>query len=380
VLMPALTYNDVLSTYANYPAPIRPYLLRAETHPTLRATLTKSYMRIIVDIIARAPIAEPTRPLAFRADVIAADLDVTTKTVSRAVSLLRKLGWLKRHPESDGRNGWGEFCVGQFVLGDELRSMLGLPTAATNQPGAIKNSAPEIPAPDTNAFPELQKKTNQNVPEFQANQTKMSHGLYRVNKVFKKEAPFSKEAFDTKASKTTPKTNPTKVPADLVALQTELGILPFGIFKLMGMAKAVKQRLQDVWVAKRDQILSSGATEGRAVRYLESLLNSGEDFAYRARLQAMSSTTASPIQRSAQAAVEDNHRRHWNICYSGPNNLRVRIDADGSTFVSDATRVNAYVRPADMGQIYEAIAAGKLKPIAEQEQGNYCAADHRLPG
>jgi hypothetical protein len=207
----------------------------------------------------------------------------------------------------------------------------------------------------------------------------MSDGLYRVNKIFKKEASFSKEAFDTKASKTTPKTNPTKVPTDLVALQTELGILPFGIFKLMGMAKAVQQRLQDVWVAKRDQILSSGATEGRAVRYLESLLNSGEDFAYRARLQAMSPTTGSPIQRPAHAAVEDNHRRHWNTCYSGPNDLLVHIEADGSTFVSDATRTNAYVRPADMGQIYEAIAAGKLKPTAASEQGSLCAAGQSLP-
>ena len=69
--MPNLTYNDVLSAYAEYPPPIRPYLLRVETHPTLRATLTKSFMRIIVDIVARAPIADPGRPLAFRADVIA---------------------------------------------------------------------------------------------------------------------------------------------------------------------------------------------------------------------------------------------------------------------------------------------------------------------
>jgi len=65
VLMSNLTYNDVLSAYAHYPAPIRPYLLRAETHPTLRATLTKSFMRVIVDIVARAPIADPNRLLPF---------------------------------------------------------------------------------------------------------------------------------------------------------------------------------------------------------------------------------------------------------------------------------------------------------------------------
>ncbi len=378
--MSSLTYNDVLSAYQRYPAPIRPYLLRAETHPTLRAALTKSFMRIFVDIVARAPIIDSNRPLSFRADVIAANVDVTTKTVSRAVTQFRKLGWLKRHPESDGRNGWGEFCVGQFILGDELRSMLGLPTAAIVQPDAVEPTPPEVPSQDTqNVAPELKQGRDQEARKIQANETEMSHGLYRVNKVFKKEASFSKDAFDTKAPKATPKTNPTKVPADLVALQTELGILPFGIFKLMGMAKAVQQRLQDVWVAKRDQILSSGATEGRAVRYLESLLNSGEDFAYRARLQAMSPATAPQTQRPTHAAVEDNHRRHWNICYSGPNDLMVRIDADGSTFVSDATRTNAYVRPADMAQIYEAIAAGRLAPMAQQGQANHCVAGHRLP-
>ena len=378
--MSNLTYNDVLSAYAEYPAPIRPYLLRTETHPTLRATLTKSFMRIIVDIVARAPISDPNRPLAFRADVIAANLDVTTKTVSRAVTLFRKLGWLKRHSDADGRNSWGEFCAGQFILGDELRTMLGLPTATTIPPSTVEETAPAIAAQETpSVTPELRKDRDHEAPKAQTNETEMSRGLYRVNKVFKKEASFSKEAFDTKAQKAPPKTNPTKVPYDLVALQTELGILPFGIFKLIGMAKAVQQRLQDVWVAKRDQILSSGATEGRAVRYLESLLNSGEDFAYRARLQAMSPTTAPQTQRPTQAAVEDNHRRHWNICYSGPNDLMVRIDADGFTFVSDATRTNAYVRPADMGQIYEAIAAGRLAPMAQQGQANHCVAGHRLP-
>jgi hypothetical protein len=32
-----------------------------------------------------------------------------------------------------------------------------------------------------------------------------------------------------------------------------------------------------------------------------------------------------------------------------------------------------------MGQIYEAIAAGRLAPMAQQGQANHCVAGHRLP-
>ena len=129
--MSALTYNDMLGAYSHYPAPIRPYLLRAETHPTLRSMLTKSFMRVVVDVLSRAPIADPVRPIKLRVDIVADDLDVSTKTVSRALNILRKNGWLRRSSDHDGRNNWGEFCSGEFILGDGLRAMLGLPTITT---------------------------------------------------------------------------------------------------------------------------------------------------------------------------------------------------------------------------------------------------------
>ncbi len=216
--------------------------------------LTKSFMRIVIDLLARAPIADPARSLNLRVDNVAADLDVSTKTVTRALNHLRKLGWLSRKPGTDGRNNRGEFACGEFVLGEELRAMLGLPTL---QPKAVADSREPEPEPV------------ENTPK----ETEMSPGVYTVNKVFLKEASFQKEA-SHKTSRKTP-----KIPADLTALNTELGIDLYGICALMRLANTVKQRLQDVWIARRDSIRSAGATGGRAYDYFEFLLNTGEDFA-----------------------------------------------------------------------------------------------------
>ncbi|MDM5180011.1 hypothetical protein PO883_22745 [Massilia sp. DJPM01] len=43
----------------------------------------------------------------------------------------------------------------------------------------------------------------------------------------------------------------------------------------MSIAKACKQRLQDVWVAAGYRLLSAGAREGRAYDYFKFLLNTG---------------------------------------------------------------------------------------------------------
>jgi len=364
--MPNLTYNDVLSAYAHYPAPIRPFLLRTETHPTLRMKLTKSFMRIMVDIVARAPIADPTRALIFRADVIANDLDVTTKTVSRAVSLFRQLGWLTRYPGTDRRNNWGEFCAGEFLLSDELRTMLGLPTTFTteSQPtgtaSMVVEQHPALPNPNENQqlgsveiHTAVPKKEEENSP----NETEMSPGHIRVNKVCKQEASFSTEAFDSKPEKATPKTNPVSIPADLRDFHTELQIDLRGICKLMQLAKSTKQRLQDIWIAKRDQLLNSGAKQGRAFNYVKFLLQCGEDFSFVARQKR---STSNMEIKPACVPIQASHAYSNKTFVSAATGFTVTVQEDGSGLVSDGSRINAYVRPADMTPIFEAIIAGRL--------------------
>jgi hypothetical protein len=253
-----LTYNDMLSAYEDYPSPIRPYLLRAETHPDIRAKLTKSFMRVFIDLVARTRIRKPMKEISVSVNKVASELGVSTKTVTRTISLCLECGWLDQDPLHDGRNRWGKFSARRYLVATPLRKLIGLPTtdehASSLDPG--NSSAPR--AAEVNCV--LQS------------ETEMSHGI-GVNKCFsKKEASFNNEA-----------EKPKGLPADLRPLQRELGIDLFGIFSLMGLAKQVGQRLQDVWIVKRHLLLNSNITGGRAVKYLRSLLNSGDDFAYVAR-------------------------------------------------------------------------------------------------
>jgi hypothetical protein len=122
--------------------------------------------------------------------------------------------------------------------------------------------------------------------------TDLSHGvIYAVNKVFSlKEASLHKRGLflNTETGKT------IRLPLDLLPLVEELQIKPEGVCKLMRIAGLKGHRLQDVWAVKRELFLSSGAREGRAVRYFEFLLNCGEDFAYRATIKVSASNPASP--------------------------------------------------------------------------------------
>jgi hypothetical protein len=138
--------------------------------------------------------------------------------------------------------------------------------------------------------------------------------IYAVNKVFlKKEASLQKGAFEKEASfgetdqPQDQKTKTIRIPTDLKEMMEVLGILPQGMCSLMSLAKKTGQRLQDVWKAKKDTLLNSGAKNGRAVKYLRFLLNCGEDFSYIARTKINSppkpQSPAKP-QQSVQAASQ----------------------------------------------------------------------------
>jgi hypothetical protein len=256
-----LTYNDMLSAYADYPSPIRPYLLRAETHPDIRAKLTKSFMRVFIDLVARTRIRKPEKEISVSVHKVASELGVSEKTVTRTISLCLECGWLDPDPLHDGRNRWGKFSARRYLVATPLRKLIGLPTIDEQHSSSDPENPPAPPPAQASSVPQ--------------SETKMSHGIGVNNCLSKKEASFNNEA-----------EKPKGLPADLRPLQRELGIDLFGIFSLMGLAKQVGQRLQDVWIVKRHLLLNSGITGGRAVKYLRSLLNSGDDFAYVARKQA----------------------------------------------------------------------------------------------
>lgn len=262
--MADLTYNDMLDAYCSYPAAIRKYLLRAETHPEIRTRLSKSAMRILVDLVSRARIRNPQKEILVKISNVAAKFDVDRRTVGRAISTFMELDWLCPNPSHDGRNWLGKFAARQYLITDRLRALVGLPVVRVESEPETDESTP--------ASTDVIEADGQPAGT-QANAAEMSHGHIGVNNcLFKKEASFNKMA-----------DKPRGLPADLLPLHRELGIELPGIFALMKQAKAVGQRLQDLWAAKRHLLSGSTITGGRAVAYFRSLLSSGEDFSYVAR-------------------------------------------------------------------------------------------------
>lgn len=369
----SLTYNDMLGAYAPYPAPIRPFLLRAETHPQLVPLLTKSFMRVFIDLLARAPIKDPIRPVKLSIDVISEKLGISTRTVNRAINFFKLQGWLNQHGKYEDRTNSGKFRSKEYLLGIELRHLLGLPVEPLAPPEQENSSVDNVQS----------SRLNSSIPAGNSvSETEMSHGVYiDVNKVFKKEASFQEEASQLKSQQTNPPNQPdtnlksnisqqsksTKqptLPAELAEMAEILAINPVGICSLMLLAKQHNQLLQDVWRVKRDQLLSAGATEGRAFRYLQFLLNTGEDFAFRARnLMAGESKPTGSTTRSVKMDIDVRH--YWNKKYIGEKGLRVHVHGDGSAKIYAATDRPSYVCPRDMPPIYEAIQHKKLRLIEE---------------
>lgn len=373
----ALTYNDVLSAYGEYPSPIRPYLLRAETHPGIRSVLTKSFLRVFIDILSRAPIADPTRPIKVRVDAVAARLALSEKTVSRTLALMKSNFWLSPAPSHDGRNNYGEFSAREFIIESPLRHLLGLPESrpmvdathtldGTQEPPNGPTYPPLADAKKlvTGAYGESSAPPPLPVDN-PSSGTEMSAGVIKgVNKVFEKEASF-KDATGQNIA----------IPRDLSGLHTELGITLAGICSLMALAKQNRQRLQDVWHAKRDAILNAGAREGRAVEYFRYLLNCGEDFAYVARCKGPLSPSlcgagndlALPLIATPHAqddalkaiAVSCRFKKYVHV----KTGMQVRF-FDGTAEVRRDDEFDLYASEQLIG-LYKGIANGNLRLVQE---------------
>lgn len=351
--MPELTYNNTLSAYESYPKAIRPYLLRADTHPRIREILSKSHLRILIDLVSRAGIRNPDKEIKVKLERVANELSVDRRTVTRAISTFFNLGWLHQNPGYDGRNRRGRFAAQQYVISSNLRDLVGLPLkkteGASNKPAQSIGTSPpdEMPSDEPGSAAE------------------MSHGLIGVNNcLLKKEASFNKEA-----------EKPAGLPADLRPLQRALGIEHKGMCALMRLAKEMGQRLQDVWQCKNHLLTGAGMTGGRAVNYLKALLRSGDDFAYlaRTRFAGPGASNGSPRARNGQQqvksppsgreitqedlraiAVNSRFKRFRHI----KKDMIVRIYEDTADVVHGSVR-SSYDE-TQMEGIYRGIAAGNL--------------------
>lgn len=325
-------YNDVLDAYCQYPAPIRPYLLYADTLSELRCQLSKSIHTAFIDLISRINIKDPLRPILVRVDDTAERLGMSERTVGRTIRHMKKKGWLLPRPGYDGRDNNGKYVGHQFLVTESLRALLRFPVAVPEPAQAPQSgitgeevhpisddSATEAnnarqPAPANVGPSREDEQSNASVsqalsilegikrrqtsgsdapaaslnnvdggPKNTPENPELSDGLYGVNNVLnQKEASLKKEASLQTPKKTETPSTP-RLPADLREMQLVLNINPEGMCSLMALAKKLGHWLQNVWKVKSDQILKSGARDGRAVAYIRQLLACGEDFAYRAR-------------------------------------------------------------------------------------------------
>lgn len=334
---PHVKIADVLQAYAPYPAPIRPYLLKADTHPVLRSLFTRSGLLVLLDILGRAPVNNPERPVKLRVDKIAQTINRSEKTVQRVLNVLQSKEWLLRSTEHDGRNYRGRFCYREFLVGNELRQMLGLPTSKTEM------SDGEITFCELTT--ELSTKSVDNIAE----KTEMSDGHRGVNKNRKedlKEASFKKS---------TSKEKTNGLPKDLILMQTELELSKGGVCALMALAAKCKKRLQDIWEVKKNTIRNAGVTQGRAFYYLKSLILSVDNFTN------ISNEKKNCFVDNKNSKNATDFRQFWYKRYIGTDGLKVKI-FDGTAEVEDAGRFRV-VPTTHMGSIYEAIQIGKLKLI-----------------
>lgn len=357
--MTTLTYNDTLSAYSSYPAPIRPYLNRLETHPALRTSLTKSFMRVLVDVVSRAPIAEPKRSIRLRVDIVAEKLGISTKTVTRAITYMKGQGWLNPGPTHDGRNYRGQFTYHEYIVGTDLRELLGLPVEENES--AIFTE---------HGYPQPSSSSAKNDTDF-VDETRMSHGVNISNKFFLKEASLNEEpSLKTQTSKA----KQFNIPTDLQHLNTEFGIDLGGVCGLMRLAKLAKQRLQDVVKLKKDYLLSGNIREGRAYLYLEKLLNSGEDFSFRARQTGLSKRAPwhkqegtqgfTPIATKTSENADNSIVKYYDKKFTGPNGIIVKVHGDGSGEAQEGHKFH-YITPGDMRKVFALIDSGKLWIIQE---------------
>jgi hypothetical protein len=330
------TTNQILCSalinFQDYPAIIRPYLVKAHTHPILRNAFTKAGMRVLIDILSRAPIADLRRSIKVRLGNVAKATQTSEKTVQRVLDALLAHGWVARAHHCDGRNWLGRFCAKEYVVKNELREMIGLPIEQQMSDGENLNRSNS-------------RYLSTNSVDNSVNKTEMSDGVY-VNKDVKDDL---KEAFTKENLK--PETRAAiegGIPHDLISLQTDLKLSKGGICALMALAKKFGKRLQDIWAAKKETIIKSGATAGRAYRYLMKLIQNvslGKKF----------------FPCGNTSLDKNDVRLFWYKRYIGPCGEIVKI-FDG---IAEVSKFGEYktIPSAAMAPIYEGIRAGKLNLI-----------------
>lgn len=304
------TLDSLIEPYKHYPKAIQHALLLVESHPAF-SILTKSARRVLKSMVTRCSRHNGTEPIFARVDRLAAEADVCTKTVQRAVAFLKKVGWLEK--VSDGRDEGGVFTYRHYWFSADLAALLRLPTPKNDH------------------------------------RTKESSGTY-IDLSFKSDQPEISDKESTPPS--------IELPPALQAATEELGIKDTGIAKLRGEAHKAGHQLEHIIACARERLQKLGAKGSRAFRYLQTMISKPSDYASRAAQTARMAADTAKTTKDKGCAEKYAHKRFIGL------GSRVRI-FDGTAEVRFDNGEYKFVPAADMPQIYAAIEAGKLREVFE---------------
>lgn len=136
-------FTEFLEQYGQFNSAIRSHVAIADARPEVRAALTTTTRVAFLEIIRRANIADPNRPIWVRVDRTAERLEISTKSVSRTIKIMKKKGWLIASKTHDGRNNHGEFDGREYLLTPAMRRLMSL-----SETGVVR-SHPQIASSST---------------------------------------------------------------------------------------------------------------------------------------------------------------------------------------------------------------------------------------
>jgi hypothetical protein len=323
------TLEEIIQPYQKYPKTIQDAILLAHTHPAFLA-LTKATRKVLYALLTRACQHDGRQPIKARIDRLALEAAVSDKTVQRAITLFREIGWLEH---AERRSEYGLFCSRVYQFSPALCALVKLP---------------------------LRRQEAETLPQ----ETKMSDGAVYVDLTFKED--------QHQISLKNRQGQPVDLPDALQRASDEFAIRPTGVAKLRGLARAAGHDLAHIVTVARQYLQRAGATGHRAYRYLERMAAQPAQLVdYAARALQVARLTAVQQQVSAANTIAQRCR---NKRFVGPAGLVVRVFDTTAEVVQDG--VYRTVPYADLHQIHALVEAGMLR---EAEPGVANAAPPARP-
>lgn len=261
--MRAPTIEEVMKPYLRYPKVIQQAILRAETHPAF-SILTKSGKRVLKDLMTRVCKSNAEEPIKANLEKIASDMQVSYKTVQRAVSALIGAGWLLKQMDNvmGERGNFGLFKSIQYRFTPEFCKIVELPFVDEN--GNSGNSRESLG-------------NNSGKGDENNDGQKMSDRSYIdfIDLTFTKDQ--QEISLKNKKNKT-----PITLPTELCQFSQEFQIEKSLICKARGHAHSRGHKLEDICKVAQERLKAIGVTGWRVYKYLLSMIVKNADYAGRA--------------------------------------------------------------------------------------------------